>query len=61
RLHHTIRLNIHQDDIITGVPTYPDEQELTTGNLLKLPFTKIRHWKEEEKQPEESGKGKMKN
>ncbi len=46
RLHHTIRLNVRQDEIITGVPAYRDEKELTTINLLKLPFTKIRHWLE---------------
>jgi sterol desaturase/sphingolipid hydroxylase (fatty acid hydroxylase superfamily) len=46
RLHRTIRLNVHQDSIVTGVPVYPDEKELTTGNLLKLPFTKMREWKE---------------
>ncbi|MEP7233446.1 MAG: sterol desaturase family protein [Ginsengibacter sp.] len=44
RLHRTIRLNVRQDEIVTGVPVYPDEKELTTGNLLKLPFTKIRQW-----------------
>lgn len=44
RLHSTIRLNVRQDEIITGVPAYTDEKELTTGNLLKLPFTKIRDW-----------------
>jgi len=54
RLHRTIRLNVHQDDIITGVPVYPDEMELTIGNLLKLPFTKIREWK---KPDEKSGEG----
>jgi hypothetical protein len=30
---------------VTGVPSYSDEKELTIGNLLKLPFTKIREWK----------------
>ncbi len=44
RLHRTIRLNVRQDEIVTGVPVYPDEKELTTGNLLKLPFTRIREW-----------------
>jgi sterol desaturase/sphingolipid hydroxylase (fatty acid hydroxylase superfamily) len=42
RLHRTVRLNIHQDEIVTGVPTYPDEKELTIGKLWKLPFTSIR-------------------
>ncbi len=46
RLHSTIKLNVHQDEIVTGVPVYPDEKELTTVHLLKLPFTKIREWVE---------------
>ena len=46
RLHKTIRLNIHQDDVIIGVPVYHDENELTVKHLLKLPFTKIRQWKD---------------
>ena len=45
RLHKTVRLNIHQNEIVTGVPAYDDEKELTIGNLLKMPFTKIREWK----------------
>jgi len=46
RIHRTIRLNIRQDEIVVGVPVYADKNELTIGNLLKLPFTKIRKWKE---------------
>lgn len=46
RLHRTIRLNIAQHDIVTGVPAYADEKELTVGKLLKLPFTRIREWRE---------------
>ncbi len=42
RLHKTLRLNIPQQEIITGAAGYPDQQELTIGKLLKLPFTKIR-------------------
>ena len=49
RLHKTIRLNIHQDDVVIGVPVYHDEQELTVGKLLKLPFGKIRVWKDAER------------
>lgn len=45
RIHKTVRLNIHQDEIVTGVPSYANEKELTIGHLLKLPFTKIREWK----------------
>jgi sterol desaturase/sphingolipid hydroxylase (fatty acid hydroxylase superfamily) len=42
RLHKTVRLNIQQNEIVTGVPTYADERELTIGKLWKLPFTSIR-------------------
>ncbi len=49
RIHKTARLNIHQNEIVTGVPSYADERELTIGNLLKLPFTSIRQWKESER------------
>jgi sterol desaturase/sphingolipid hydroxylase (fatty acid hydroxylase superfamily) len=49
RIHNTIRLNIHQNEIVTGVPAYADEKELTIGNLLKLPFTTVRKWKEAER------------
>jgi sterol desaturase/sphingolipid hydroxylase (fatty acid hydroxylase superfamily) len=49
RLHKTIRLNIHQDNVTIGVPVYQDERELTIGFLLKLPFTKIKEWKDEER------------
>lgn len=45
RMHKTVRLNIHQNEIVTGVPTYADEKELTIGKLLKLPFKSIRQWK----------------
>lgn len=44
RLHNTIRLNVAQDSIVTGVPAYSDPKELTIAYLLKLPFTKIRSW-----------------
>lgn len=49
RIHRTVRLNIRQDEIVVGVPVYADKNELTIGNLLKLPFTKIRKWKESER------------
>lgn len=42
RLHNTIRLNVQQEKIVIGVPSYTDPRELTIGNLLKMPFTKIR-------------------
>ena len=44
RLHQTMRLNVAQDIIVTGVPSYSNPDELTVGYLLKLPFTKIRKW-----------------
>jgi len=37
-------INVHQSEIVTGVPAYADEKELTIGTLLKMPFTKIRKW-----------------
>ncbi len=47
RLHGTVNLNIPQDEIVIGVPVYDKPQELTIGYLLKLPFTKIRSWKDD--------------
>jgi sterol desaturase/sphingolipid hydroxylase (fatty acid hydroxylase superfamily) len=52
RIHNTIRLNIGQHEIVTGVPSYADEKELTIFNLFKLPFTKIREWPKEERPAE---------
>ena len=49
RIHKTVRLNIHQNEIVTGVPSYADERELTIGALLRMPFTKIRKWKQSER------------
>lgn len=46
RLHRTIRLNVPQDMIVTGVPSYSNADELTIGYLLKLPFTRIRAWEQ---------------
>ena len=45
RLHRTINLNIPQNNIVIGVPSYDNPRELTIGYLLKLPFTKIRPWR----------------
>ncbi len=44
RLHDTVRLNISQSLIVTGVPSYNNSNELTTGYLWRLPFTIIRPW-----------------
>jgi sterol desaturase/sphingolipid hydroxylase (fatty acid hydroxylase superfamily) len=46
RLHRTIRLNVPQNAIVTGVPSYSDHKELTIGYLWKLPFTRIRQWEQ---------------
>lgn len=48
RLHRTVKLNIPQDQIVIGVPSYADKEELTIAFLLKLPFTKIRKWNKAE-------------
>ncbi len=44
RIHNTVHLNIHQDEIVIGVPSYTNENELTIGMLWKLPFKKIKPW-----------------
>jgi sterol desaturase/sphingolipid hydroxylase (fatty acid hydroxylase superfamily) len=38
RLHRTLNLGVHQDDVIIGVPAYQQDAPLTTGFLLKMPF-----------------------
>src|SRR5690606_17050297 len=55
RLHRTVRLNIPQHEVVIGVPTYHNENELTIGHLLKLPFTKIRPWSGPLKRPSGDG------
>ena len=45
RFHKTINLSKPQQQVVTGVPSYGDMEELTIGFLLKLPFTTIRPWK----------------
>ncbi|MEO8765744.1 MAG: sterol desaturase family protein [Ginsengibacter sp.] len=42
RIHRTIKLDIPQDEVTIGIPSYFNMDELTVGFLLKLPFTKIR-------------------
>lgn len=44
KLHRTLQLNIPQDAITIGVPAYRDEQELTVGQLLQMPFGPQRAW-----------------
>jgi len=58
RIHKTVRLNVPQNEIVTGVPVYANKDELTIWNLLKLPFTKIREWKESER-PENGNKNEL--
>jgi sterol desaturase/sphingolipid hydroxylase (fatty acid hydroxylase superfamily) len=46
KLHGTLRRDVPQDAITVGVPAYRDENELTVGQLLTLPFRKQRaYWK----------------
>lgn len=45
RLHRTLRLNVPQDLVVTGVPAYSNPAEQTISFLWKLPFTTIRPWK----------------
>ena len=47
RLHQTIDVNKSQKDVVIGVPSYSNPDELTIGFLLKLPFTVIRPWKKD--------------
>lgn len=46
RLHQTLKLNVRQEELTIGVPSYNDAKELSVSYLLKLPFTKIRAWKD---------------
>lgn len=47
RIHRTIRLNIHQDDIVIGVPGYQEDgKDQTVKGLLTLPFRRQKeYWK----------------
>jgi sterol desaturase/sphingolipid hydroxylase (fatty acid hydroxylase superfamily) len=45
KLHGTLRRDIPQDAVTIGVAAYRDEQELTLGKLLALPFRKQREWR----------------
>ena len=48
RLHRTATLENLNKEVVLGVPSYNNPEELTIGFLLKLPFTKIRSWKKAE-------------
>ncbi len=60
RIHKTVRMNIHQNEFVTGVPFYAEERELTIGNLLKLPFKAIRKWKEGDR-PNDGNYNRLRN
>lgn len=61
RLHKTVRLNVPQEMIVIGFPSYSNPDELTAGYLLKLPFTKIRGWEQVNKIRDVRGTGENKN
>jgi len=45
KLHRTLRRDVPQDAITIGVAAYREENELTVGKLLALPFRKQRPWR----------------
>ena len=45
RLHHTLRIDIPQDEITIGVAAYRNQEELTFGKLFVLPFQEQRAWR----------------
>jgi sterol desaturase/sphingolipid hydroxylase (fatty acid hydroxylase superfamily) len=45
KLHRTLRRDISQNEITIGVAAYRDENELTVGRLLLLPFREQRPWR----------------
>jgi sterol desaturase/sphingolipid hydroxylase (fatty acid hydroxylase superfamily) len=45
RLHHTLRIDVPQNEITIGVAAYRNEEELTFGKLFVLPFQKQRAWR----------------
>ncbi len=44
RLHHSLRLNVPQQEITIGTPAYRDPQEQSVARLFRLPFEKQRPW-----------------
>lgn len=44
RLHRTLRLNVPQQAITIGVPTYPDPARQTVAQLLALPLAPLKLW-----------------
>jgi sterol desaturase/sphingolipid hydroxylase (fatty acid hydroxylase superfamily) len=45
KLHRSLRRDIRQDELTIGVAAFRDEEELTVGKLLALPFKEQRPWK----------------
>lgn len=45
KLHRSLRRDIRQDELTIGVAAFRDEEELTVGKLLALPFREQRPWK----------------
>lgn len=45
RLHQTLRLNVPQQAITIGVPSYRDPAEQTPARLFRMPFERQRPWK----------------
>ncbi|GAB3541615.1 sterol desaturase family protein [Pontibacter brevis] len=44
RLHRSLRLNVPQDEITIGVPSYRDPKEQSAKHLLMMPFAPQRPW-----------------
>ncbi|RIJ37510.1 sterol desaturase family protein [Pontibacter oryzae] len=44
RLHQTLRLNVPQDKITIGVPSYRNPHEQSPAHLFRMPFEKQRPW-----------------
>lgn len=44
RLHKSLRLNVLQDEIIIGVPSYRDPKEQSPKHLFMMPFERQRPW-----------------
>jgi sterol desaturase/sphingolipid hydroxylase (fatty acid hydroxylase superfamily) len=45
KLHRTLRRDVPQDAITIGVAAYREENELTLGKLLTMPFSEQREWR----------------
>lgn len=44
KLHHTLRLNVAQDSITIGVPSYQNPEEQSPKHLFLMPFVEQRPW-----------------